>query len=75
MQHVCNIIRGMVTVYMLFSTQGACCTHTYHHPLVGVTTMGASYPFLTAIIVWKGVSDTSKIGHLSLENSHLRVGI
>jgi hypothetical protein len=54
--HVCSIIRGMVRVYMLFSTQGACCTHTYHHPLVGVATIAANYPFLTAIILWKGVT-------------------
>ena len=28
----------------------------YHHPLVGVATIAASYPFLTAIIFWKGVT-------------------
>jgi hypothetical protein len=50
-----SIIRGMVRVYTLFFTQGACCTHTYHHLLVGVATIAASYPFLTPIIFWKGV--------------------
>ena len=28
----------------------------YSHPLVGVATIPASYPFFTAMIFWKGVT-------------------
>src|ERR1700733_818844 len=49
----CSIIRGIVrTRYFM----GACCTHTYHHPLVGVATIAPSYPFGTTVIFWKGVT-------------------